>query len=146
MTSRNYILTVAASAFLLSGCGGSAVLSNPLNSQSELSRVRANSILTQRQKVSAGTPTLSGGVVSGSATFTADLSQGDTETLDAKLYEGSKVVAHAKKTVHGPALPFSIKATYACKGTTNSAFHTYASGKGLFNQTATSATVTLACS
>ena len=144
MTSRNYILIVAALAFLLSGCGGSPVQSNPLNSQSELP-VRANSVLTQREKVSASTPTLSGGVVSGSATFTADLSQGDTETLVAKLYEGSKVVAHAKKTVHGPALPFSVKATYACKGTTNTSFHTYASGKGLFNQTATSATVTLAC-
>ena len=146
MTPRHYILTIAASAFLLSACGGSAIPSNSIKSQFALSSEHARSItLTQREKVSASEPTLSGGVVSGTAKFLAVLSKGATETLVSKLYEGSKIVATAKKTVHGPADPFSVTAKYSCKGTTNSSFYTYASGKGLFNQTAMSAPVTLAC-
>ncbi|MBV8148327.1 MAG: hypothetical protein JO092_04485 [Candidatus Eremiobacteraeota bacterium] len=95
--------------------------------------------------MSASKPTLSGGVVSGTANFLAVLSKGATETLVSKLYEGSMVVATAKKKVHGPAAPFSVTAKYSCKGMTDSSFYTYASGKGLFNQKAMSGHVTLAC-
>jgi hypothetical protein len=146
MTSRNYFFTVAASAVLLSACGGSAFPANSGTSQAALSSARANAIpLITRTHVTASEPTLSGGVASGTASFSAVLSKGAHEKLVSKLYEGSKVVATARKTVHGPAEPFSVTAMYTCKGTTESSFHTYASGTGLFNQTATSETVTLAC-
>ena len=106
---------------------------------------RAHSMIFIRAKVSASNPTLCGGVAYGSASFNADISQGQTETLTAKIYEESNVVATATKTVHGPALPFAVTAKYTCKGTTGSSFHTEAIGKGIFNQKAVSATVTLAC-
>lgn len=145
MIRLHYFFAVAASAFLLNACGGIASPSS-VNSQPALSSARATSIvLTSRVKVTASEPTLSGGVVAGTANFSAVLSKGATEKLVSKLYEGSKVVATAKKTVHGPAEPFSVTAKYTCKGTNNSSFHTYADGTGLFNQTATSEAVTLAC-
>jgi hypothetical protein len=145
MTPRHYILTVAAVAFLLSGCQSSAVPSSSINSRSQPSIVQANSIFILRERVFASKPTLSGSVVSGSGSFATALSKGATETLVSDLYEGSKVVATAKKTVHGPADAFSVTAKYTCKGRTDSKFHTVASGTGLFRQGATSDTVTLAC-
>jgi len=98
-----------------------------------------------RGGVSASRPTLQNGVASGTAGWNLDLSKGASETLIAQLYEGSKVVATAKKTVHGPSLPFTVTASYTCKGTTNSSFYTYAIGKGYKNQKAVSGTVKLAC-
>ena len=101
--------------------------------------------LIGRGGVSASNPTLENGVASGTAGWNLDLSKGASETLIAQLYEGSKVVATAKKTVHGPSLPFTVTASYTCKGTTGSSFHTYAIGKGYKDQKAVSETVTLAC-
>ena len=137
------LLLVGCLVIATAGCNASGgTMPGPGSTFAQSSAVSRNIV---RGGVSASNPTLQNGVASGTAGWNLDLSKGASETLIAQLYEGSKVVATAKKTVHGPSLPFTVTASYTCKGTTNSSFYTYAIGKGFKNQKAVSKTVTLGC-
>jgi len=156
MSIRLTPLLVGCLVVAMAGCNsaGSTIL-GPGSTFAQSSEVSTNTVpaatvswarpFIGRGGVSASNPTLENGVASGTAGWNLDLSQGASETLIAKLYEGSKVVATAKKTVHGPSLPFTVTARYTCKGATGSSFHTYAIGTGYKNQKVVSETVTLAC-